>query len=54
MVFLVYLPRSEGGDLPISRRCHNGLHGACRGLWTATYPDEEQGPCECACHTDTL
>lgn len=41
-------PRSLGGDLPLSRRCHRGRHADCLGEWTA-YPGQS-GPCECSCH----
>jgi hypothetical protein len=37
--------RSDGGDLPISRRCVRGDHIRCTGEWTQ-YPDYS-GPCEC-------
>jgi hypothetical protein len=45
-------PKSLGGDLPISRRCHVGQHHLCKGWWTQ-YPDES-GPCECECHKIAL
>jgi hypothetical protein len=44
-----YLPKSEGGDLEVTRRCFNGNHGTCAGTWTQ-YP-EADGPCTCDCHS---
>jgi hypothetical protein len=44
------LPRSMGGDLPVSRRCFDLNHGKCPGEWTQ-YPDLH-GKCVCACHSE--
>lgn len=41
-------PRSLGGELPVTRRCHRGNHARCPKSWTA-YPDYS-GPCRCECH----
>lgn len=41
-------PKSEGGDLPITRRCFRGSCHKCPGKWTQ-YPDQS-GPCEHSCH----
>lgn len=44
----ISLPRSMGGENPISRRCFDLNHAKCPGEWTQ-YPDSH-GPCECDCH----
>jgi hypothetical protein len=41
--------KSDGGDMPISRKCFGGMHDRCQGFWTQ-YP-EDTGPCECECHS---